>query len=317
MRVIDRRLSIGHRLRSTQRRQEGDMRAWALMLLVAAATTGCATSRPAGSSSALHVERMGAGPNVVVLLPGLLGSTRYWNGAGFDRLGSDFTVLLVDPLGFGRSSKLPSGYTVDDHLAALHAALRRNGATSNLTLVGHSFGGLLAIHYAARYPNEIDRLFLLGVPVFRGEADARERLSFMGGFARRYVLHPHWTRLVCGIHDVAGRLLRPLTRFAMRESPRAVAEHALLHTWRTLDGTVREVILAHPIEDVLPGVRADITYIHGARDRVTPLARIREVAACSGARVIETENDHRHYVGTATGAIIEALQAAVSTASRS
>jgi pimeloyl-ACP methyl ester carboxylesterase len=278
----------------------------AFAVIVALTSSSCAATPPV-APRVLYAQRIGSGAQAIVVLPGLLGSTRYWEGSGFERLADAHTVLYVDPLGFGRSPKPVSGYTLSDQLTALHDVMQRNGAISHVTLVGHSFGALLAMQYAAAYPEEVDQLFLLGTPLFGDDAEARLRLEAMGGFARMYARHPRWTRVICGLHNLTSGALRPLAR-VNRRVLRAVAEDALLHTWHSLDGTIRGVILPTRAEAVLARVRADVTFVHGRSDIVTPLARVHDVARRFGVRVVETDNDHRHYTGPATMLIVRELK---------
>ena len=282
------------------------MRLATLAVFALLTASSCTSTTPA-TPRVLYAERIGSGDRAVVVLPGLLGSTRYWQDSGFEQLAGTHTVLLVDPLGFGRSPKPTHGYTLDDHLTALHEAMQRNGTTSHVTIVGHSFGALLAMQYAAAYPEEVDQLFLLGTPLFADDTEARLRLEAMGGFARLYVRHPRSARVVCGLHDLTRGMLRPIVRLK-RDVLRPVAEDALLHTWHSLDGTMRGVILPTRAEAVLPRVRARVTFVHGRSDIVTPLERVHDVAHRFGARVIETDNDHRHYNGSATIVIVQELR---------
>jgi len=281
------------------------MRRFLLVLLAGLTLSGCSSTN--SRVQTLHSQRLGNGERTVLVLPGLMGSTRYWQGSGFEQLAPTHTVLLVDPLGFGASPKPKSGYTLDDHLSALRSVMTRNGATSDVTIVGHSFGALLAMQYAAVYPGEVDQLYLLGAPLFGDDAEARLRLDASGGLAGLYVRHPRWLRFFCGVHDVARGVLRPFVRLN-RTVPKAVAEDALLHTWRSVDGTIRGVILPTRAEVVLPLVRARVTFVHGRSDQVTPLERVHDVARQFGARVIETDNDHRHYSGSATMLIVQELK---------
>ena len=282
------------------------MRRLALALLVVVTASRC-TSTALAKPERLYSQRIGSGERAVVILPGLLGSTRYWEGSGFEQLATTHSILLVDPLGFGRSPKPKSGYTLHDHLTALHEAMQRNGMTSRVTIVGHSFGALLAMQYAAAYPEEVDQLFLLGTPLFDDDAEARLRLDAIGGFAGMYVRHPRWMRVVCGLDDLTRGVLRPFVRLN-RAGPRAVAEDALLHTWHSVDGTIRGVILPTHAETLLPRVRARVTFVHGRSDIVTPLDRVHAVARRFGARVVETDNDHRHYTGPATMLVVRELK---------
>ena len=277
-----------------------------LMLTLFGALTAAGCKSASIPATPLYAERIGTGHRAVVVLPGLLGSTRYWEGSGIDQLAGSYTVLYVDPLGFGRSPKPSAGYTLADHLTAIRDVMQRNGVTSHVTMVGHSFGALLAMQYVAAYPGEVDQLFLFGTPVFDDDAEPRLRVATMGGFARMYVQHPRWTRIVCGLHDLTRGVLRPTARF-IRGVPRPVAEDSLQHTWQSLDGTIRGVILPTRAVEVLPRVRARVTFVHGRSDTITPLERVGIVAGRFGARVIETDNDHRHYIGAATMLVVQEL----------
>src|SRR3989304_5165812 len=109
----------------------------------------------------------------LVFIPGLSGTTRYWEG----RLGAlekNYRILLVDPLGFGDSPKPWSRYTVDRHVDALYQTLKNEG---RFVLIVHSMGTLLSIAYAARHPEQVERLVLLSIPFFGGAKEARRFFS--------------------------------------------------------------------------------------------------------------------------------------------
>lgn len=254
----------------------------------------------------LYVERSGSGDPVVVL-PGLMGSTRYWAHAGFDTLAPSRTVIFVDELGFGKSPWPDVGYTLDDHLGALRRTLVREGATSRVTIVAHSFGTILASYYAARYPEEVDRLYLLGTPVFRTPAEARERMAAMSFFAALYSRSRALAMLACVMQDALQPAAIRLAPRVMRDMPAEVAEDGTLHFWPSLDGSIRNVILSRPIEEPLRVIGSRVTFIHGHRDPVTPMTRLREVASAIGARLIEVQGDHGSYVGEATTIVKQEL----------
>ncbi|MDP2778124.1 MAG: alpha/beta hydrolase, partial [Anaerolineales bacterium] len=110
----------------------------------------------------LHLIETGTDGPTLVFIPGLSGTTRYWQG----RLGAlekKHRILLVDPLGFGDSPKPWSRYTVDRHVDALYEILKNE---KRFALIGHSMGTLLSIAYAARHPEQVERLVLLSVPFF-------------------------------------------------------------------------------------------------------------------------------------------------------
>ena len=94
-------------------------------------------------------------------------------GPGFDHsylevsaiwqeLGTYRPVIFYDQRGNGRSSRLTDGHscTLDDQLSDLHA-LQEHLGFAHIDLLGHSWGGFLAMAYAAHYPQHVRKLILV------------------------------------------------------------------------------------------------------------------------------------------------------------
>lgn len=128
----------------------------------------------------LLVRRVGTGRPVVVLHGGP-GADHEYLRPGFDALADGRELLYYDQRGGGRSlvpRDTPVGWT--EQVADLEA-LRRHWELDHLTVVGYSWGGLLAVLYALEHPGRIERLALVSpAPTWRA---ARER--FEAAFARR------------------------------------------------------------------------------------------------------------------------------------
>ena len=115
--------------------------------------------------TALHVERQGAGPRVV-LVHGFTQTGRSWGPIATD-LGRDHEVVLVDAPGHGGSAAVRTDLTAG---AALVGA-----AGGRATYVGYSMGGRLALHLALDRPDHVDALVLLGATA--GIEDEEERAA--------------------------------------------------------------------------------------------------------------------------------------------
>ena len=79
-----------------------------------------------------------------------------------------YTVYLYDQVGGGLSSRLDNirDYTTARHVRDLDAILDQIGA-QKVILIGHSWGAILAVLYAADHPNRVDRMIVTGPgPVF-------------------------------------------------------------------------------------------------------------------------------------------------------
>jgi lipase len=107
----------------------------------------------------LHVYRYGpAGPLRVLAIHGLTGHGQRWQRLAADHL-PEIAVAAPDLLGHGRSS-WAAPWTIDANVAAL-AALVEQHADSPVLVVGHSFGGAVALHLAAARPELVGSLLLL------------------------------------------------------------------------------------------------------------------------------------------------------------
>src|SRR5207245_1083737 len=107
-------------------------------------------------------DRRGSGPPVV-LVHGLGGtSTGIWRRLAGD-LAEEFTVVTFDLRGTGASARSAGPYSPDDFVGDLRAVVRHL-ALERPALVGHSFGGSIALAYAARHP-DVAAVVVAGGPV--------------------------------------------------------------------------------------------------------------------------------------------------------
>jgi pimeloyl-ACP methyl ester carboxylesterase len=107
----------------------------------------------------VHMQQRGAGPDVV-LIHGLTGDLSIWFlSNAIQTLSATHRVTAYDLRGHGYSSAPPNGYTSADHGADLFALMDAVGAR-RASLVGHSFGGVIAAHAAVLAPERVESLVL-------------------------------------------------------------------------------------------------------------------------------------------------------------
>lgn len=109
--------------------------------------------------SSLHVHEFGTESGYPLLaLHGVGGhGARWWQLA--ERQLADFHVIAPDLRGHGRSDPHPP-WTLEQHAADLLAVID-SYALSALAVVGHSFGGAVALHLARLAPQRVSKLVLL------------------------------------------------------------------------------------------------------------------------------------------------------------
>jgi len=111
-----------------------------------------------------HVQLLGAGPPVAMLHGLVIGNLATWYFTAAHTLSQSHRVLLYDLRGHGRSTREPTGYDLATMTADLGTLLTELG-DEPVALVGHSYGGLVALHYAAQHPTRVSRLALVDVPL--------------------------------------------------------------------------------------------------------------------------------------------------------
>jgi pimeloyl-ACP methyl ester carboxylesterase len=108
---------------------------------------------------ALHTLAWGDPSNPpIVLVHGLNANARYWTGTAAV-LSSRRRVLALDQRGHGETGALRGGYALTNTRADLLAWLDAL-ALEQIDLVGHSWGGKVALDFAAAHPTRVRRLVL-------------------------------------------------------------------------------------------------------------------------------------------------------------
>ncbi len=100
----------------------------------------------------------GSGP-ALLFIHGILGSQKQW-GHLVDRLDDNHRLIVPDLFGHGESDKPVGDYSLGAHAATLRDLLDRLGI-QQVTLVGHSLGGGIAMVFSYLFPERVDRLVLV------------------------------------------------------------------------------------------------------------------------------------------------------------
>jgi pimeloyl-ACP methyl ester carboxylesterase len=210
----------------------------------------------------------------MVFLAGLGGTTRYWERRVMP-LGASHRLLLIDLLGFGRSPKPWVTYTIDRHVAELHRIL---DGENHVALVGHSFGAIAAVAYAARYPRQVERLVLMSLPYFGSETRAKHFFRQQAKLESWLMTNMLLAALAC---IITRRVLRRALPRYLPDMPREVLDDLVQHTWRSSTSTLWEGIYRYDLARDAKRLPAalPVLLLHGDRDTTAPLEGARQLAA--------------------------------------
>lgn len=115
----------------------------------------------------LHCSVLGDG-HPVVLIHGFAASNNHWVYLTPELLSQGYQVLAPDLIGHGNSSKPwdPTCYTYSVIYQHFEDWMKTCGIDEDVTLVGHSMGGLIALNYASHHPGSIRQMVLID-PYFK------------------------------------------------------------------------------------------------------------------------------------------------------
>ncbi|MBE3560670.1 MAG: alpha/beta hydrolase [Ktedonobacteraceae bacterium] len=113
----------------------------------------------------LHVIQWGEQGPPVVFVHGITANAFCFQSFA-DELATDHRVIAYDLRGRGDSAKPPTGYSVPIHAADLLALIEAL-KLERPAIVGHSLGALIALYFAAHYPQKLSKLVLIdaGAPL--------------------------------------------------------------------------------------------------------------------------------------------------------
>jgi pimeloyl-ACP methyl ester carboxylesterase len=198
----------------------------------------------------------------------------------------ELSAVALDLPGFGATPPPPEGWGSADYAAAIGPVLSELEVPA--VVVGHSFGGRVAVHLAAAQPDRVRALVLTGVPLLRAPSS--------GGPALRY-------RMGRALHA------RGLIGESRMEALRRRYGSA---DYRAATGVMRQVLVRtvnESYEEQLRAVRCPVELVWGDDDTEAPLSMAETAADLIGSSRITVCRGAGHLVPlTAPEALRQAIE---------
>jgi proline iminopeptidase len=234
----------------------------------------------------LFVEVVGHGDPLLLMHGGP--GPDHWTLLPFERLADRFTLVFYDHRCNGRSTGAPVSSMTWDNLTADADALRERLGFERWAVLGHSFGGHVALEYALRYPDSVSSLVLMDTA---GESrwsqqHAAEVLAEWGFSPAKVELARRWFN--GQVPPTLGRFLWTLNRLGGAYNPHtsgldtlreAYAERRAKMRPDTLPFACRHLLPGWSVMDRLGDIDAPTLVIAGREDFVFPPESQRELVA--------------------------------------
>ena len=198
----------------------------------------------------------------------------------FDRYADAYQVVYIDHRGCGRSGGAQDSWTLDqwaDDIAEFCAAL----GIVRPVVFGQSFGGMVAMHHAARHPGDVSRLILSSTAArFRLDATV-EMARRLGGEEAARVAHDFFSDPTHAGYEAYGRVCLPLyTRNPGAEG--AAFRNRAIHKPEVTVHFFRNEMMEMDLRPALAAIDCPTLVLAGADDPVTPVICSEEIAAAIG-----------------------------------
>jgi proline iminopeptidase len=284
------------------------------VVLVGLATTGSATDGGAQSArqgllslddARLFYEVVGTGEPIVVVHGGP-GLDHAYLQPGLDALATRNMLVYYDQRGTGRSvAPLDASAISLDAFVGDIEALRQTLGYERITVLAHSFGALIGIDYAARYPESVRALILMN-PVEPGSRHAAARDARQE--AARTAEDSTELATLTGSEGFAARdpatvsqVFRVLFRQTLRDRTR-ISELDLDLADATADnGSEVARLLGESLGELdwwdrLPDIGVPTLVLHGRYDLIPPVVSQDLARSFPRGRLVVLESGHFPYV---------------------
>ncbi|HZJ06338.1 MAG TPA: alpha/beta fold hydrolase [Nocardioidaceae bacterium] len=242
--------------------------------------------------------KTGSGP-ALLLLHGLGCDHTTWQPV-IAALSRRYTVIAPDLLGHGLSDKPRADYSVGGYANGMRDLLTVLGI-DKVTVVGHSFGGGVAMQFAYQFPERTERMILVAPGGLGPEVSLALRAITLPGFAQLM-----YVATAPGVRHLAGAVMRGLAASGLPHT-RDLDEVAVIYTsfrdkrTRTAIRHVVRAVVDWKGQVVTMADRAYLTHampmcvIWGTDDDVIPVRHAGNAAELAPAATVEVIANAGHF----------------------
>jgi proline-specific peptidase len=251
----------------------------------------------------LFVEVVGHGYPLVLMHGGP--SADHYSMLPFQQLADEFTLVLYDHRCNGRSVGAPVSSMTWENLTADADVLRQNLGFERWAVLGHSFGGHVALEYALRYPESLSHLVLLdtGGDSRWARENAARLLADRGFSPKKVELVRRWFNGEFAPWEWYPIFMRIASAYQHHPSLRLLLQQLMSGAWRSkprpeaLIFAGRHLLKGWTVMDRLGEITVPTLVMAGREDFLFPPEHQEELAAgIPGARlrIIERAGHNSH-----------------------
>ena len=222
----------------------------------------------------------------IVLLHGFLESSTIWKNV-VSAFKETHQIIAIDLLGHGKTEKLGYIHSMETMAETVHAVLSEL-KVEKASIIGHSMGGYVALAFAEKFPQRLEKLVLLNSSTV---ADSEERKENRDR-AKRLVKQNKQAFISMAIKN----LFTDENRNALRTEINALVEEAVQLPEEYIIASVEGLKNRKDRTEILQQYSGEKIIIAGKNDPVVPFKEIEAIAEKTYSTFISFEDGHMSYL---------------------
>ena len=197
--------------------------------------------------------------------------------------GDNFKIIIPDLPGFGKSNEPEDSWSLDNYVEFVDEFIEKTSREggfeliknilekfdpkkavyaeekNKFILIGHSFGGGIAMKYAAKYPKKIDRLILTGSVGIKHKLTAKQKVLFILAKTGKIIFSlPIINNLKKPVYNIFSKIARSRKKDYYNATPRMKE--------------IMKNVLAEDLMNCFAKIKIPTLLIWGREDKTTPLS---------------------------------------------
>lgn len=168
----------------------------------------------------------------------------------------EFKVIVPDLPGFGKSKTPKKSWNVDDYVWWLQSFIEKAKIRKPLFILGHSFGGRIAIKFSVKYPEKIKSQVLLGSAGIKSNLNFKQKVIFLLAKIGNYLFSK---KTLVEFGNIARNIFYKIIR-----------EKDYVKLNETMKGTIKK-ILNEDLLGSLPNIKTKTLLVWGQQDKMIPI----------------------------------------------
>jgi len=189
----------------------------------------------------INYKTLGEG-RPLLILHGWGSSSEKWQKIGELLAQKGVKVIIPDLPGFGKSEEPQKAWNLDQYCDFVEEFIKILNL-DKFYLLGHSFGGSLAVKFSLQHPEKVAKLFLVSAACIRKKSLKNKLFKFISRF---FKIKPLFLR-----------------KFFYRKSDYLSVKSVMKETYLK--------VIEEDLSDVLEKVKVPTMIIWGAKDKITPI----------------------------------------------